>query len=147
MSNKHPLEIERDEHDDILLAKKVTIVSSPTVYAIVDITVGDTVSLKGNLTLSDSKGYIGLTTATVGNAINLVSNITVYSAPYSYYSQNSLISGFAYHGFALPGSNPTTANFKILRETLNTGEMLFGGAAATFVHSWSAASLASLSYL
>jgi hypothetical protein len=74
-------------------------------------------------------------------------NVTTYSSQYSFYQQSSLVSGYSYYGFALPGSNPTTSNFKIQRETLNSGEVLFGGGAATFAHRWSAASLASLTYL
>lgn len=73
--------------------------------------------------------------------------VSVQNLPYSYYQQSSLISGFVYYGFTAPNTSPATAAFKILRETLNTGEVLFGGGAATFVHTWSAASLASLSYL
>jgi len=85
-----------------------------------------------------------------GNAsITLVGipTVSVQNLPFSYYQQSSLVSGYAYYGFATPNTNPTTAAFKILRETLNTGEVLFGGGAATFVHTWSAASLASLTYL
>lgn len=66
---------------------------------------------------------------------------------YSSYQQSSLISGYVWYGFANPGSNPTTANFKIQRETLNTGEVLFANGAATFINVWSAASLASINYL
>ena len=73
--------------------------------------------------------------------------VSIQTLPYSYYQQSSLISGFVYYGFATPNTSPATAAFKILRETINTGEVLFGGGAATFVHTWSAASLASLTYL
>jgi hypothetical protein len=78
--------------------------------------------------------YIGLVTA-------------VNPATYSYYKQSSLISGFIYHGFAQPGSNPTAASFRIMREGLDRGEVLFGSGVQTFTHQWSAASLGSITYL
>lgn len=81
-----------------------------------------------------------------GNQITQFSSPTVVMLPYSVYQQLSLVSGYNYYGFAVPGSNPTTSVFKIMRETINTGEVLFGNGSATFVHRWSAASLASLSY-
>ena len=119
-------------------------------------------TLIGNITLSDSKSYIGLVSishaawsdpktwiglASISGNVNLISNVTIYHAPYSYYNQSSLVSGYIYHGFALPGTSPTTASFKIMRETLNTGEVLFGNNSSGFSHQWSSASLASLSYL
>ena len=81
-----------------------------------------------------------------GNQIISFSAPTITHLPFSYYQQASLVSGYTFHGFTTPGSNPTTANFKILRETLNTGEVLFGGGTPQFVHIWSGASLASISY-
>lgn len=76
-----------------------------------------------------------------------IPTVSVQMLPYSYYNQQSLASGYSYHGFAPAGSNPTTANFRIMRETLTTGEVLFGGSTPNFVHSWSGVSLASISYL
>lgn len=228
-----------EEHDGDLNAKKVSLVSSATIYAVVDIAVGDQIAINsnvtlnpspnyiglvsvaqpisttfsgnvtldagsktqiaGNVTLSDSKTFIGLTTSTaiqgtdpwnvtvkgnvtlsdpktfiglvtVGNTPNVavVGNVTLSDPktyiglvtttiasiptistqplPYSFYQQASLVSGYNYYGLAAPGSNPTQSVWKIQRESLNFGDVLFGGAAATFVHQWSAASLASLTY-
>lgn len=81
-----------------------------------------------------------------GNQIISFSAPTIANLPFSYYKQQSLVSGYIYHGFAVPGSNPTTAIFKLQRETLNTGEVLFGGGTGEFIHIWSAASLASISW-
>ena len=66
--------------------------------------------------------------------------------PYSIYQNLSLVSGYNFFGFTTPGGNPTQAAFKLLRETLLTGEVLFGGNAPTFIHQWSSSSLASISY-
>lgn len=68
------------------------------------------------------------------------------ATPLTYYAQSSLVSGYVYHGFALPGSNPTTSVFRIQRESLNTGEVLFANGNSQFVNIWSAASLASISF-
>ena len=107
----------------------------------------------GSVTVSS----IGIGTATIGivtansnlltgtNFIGLVTNVP--GTTYSYYKQASLISGFIYHGFAQPGSNPTTAVFRLMREGLDKGEVLFGSGVQTFVHQWSAASLGSITYL
>lgn len=124
-------------------------------------------TVTGNITLSDSKTFIGCVTADIAHAwanpntfIGLTTSVngvgtsfmglvTAYVSSFpqlSFYQQASLVSGYKYYGNAAPGSNPTTAVFKIQRESLNTGDVLFGGGAATFVHSWSAASLASLTY-
>ena len=127
-------------------------------------------SIVGNVTITDSKTYIGLVTATIGNVVGnsggnpafsslvgnvtldagsrtqVVGNLTTYPAQFSFYQQSSLVSGYVWYGLALPGSNPTTANFKIQRETLNTGEVLFADGTAAFIKTWSAASLSSISY-
>lgn len=100
-------------------------------------------TITGNITLSDPGTYIGLTTTTIGS----VPTVTAGFIPFSYYNQSSLASGFIWHGFATPGSNPTTALFRIQRETINTGEVLFANGAATFINVWSAASLNSITYL
>ena len=81
-----------------------------------------------------------------GNQIISFSAPTIAYLPFSFYQQASLISGYTYYGFCTPGSNPTTANFKIQRETLNTGEVLFGDGTPQFIHVWSAASLSSILY-
>lgn len=65
----------------------------------------------------------------------------------SYYKQASLVSGYVFHGNTLPGTAPNTAGFRIQREVLNTGEVLFASGNPAFTHTWSAASLASLTYL
>lgn len=67
--------------------------------------------------------------------------------PLSYYKNASLISGYVYHGFTNPGNNPTLSLFRIQREELNTGGFLFASGDPHFIHTWSAASLASISYL
>jgi len=62
-----------EEHDGELNAKKVTIVGG-------SLSGGQaTVSILGNVTLSDSKGYIGLVTSTIGNNVtaNIQGNVTI----------------------------------------------------------------------
>jgi hypothetical protein len=66
--------------------------------------------------------------------------------PLSYYRNASLASGYIYHGFANPGSNPTLNAFRVQREELNTGNFLFAGGNPYFRHTWSGSSLASVSY-
>lgn len=116
--------MDQEEHDFDLNAKKVSLVNGQA--------------------WPDPKGYIGLVTVT-GN-VSFSGTATVVNVALSYYNQSSLVSGYVYHGFANPGSNPTQSLWRIQREVLNTGEVTFGGMAATFLHQWSAASLASLSY-
>ncbi len=82
-----------------------------------------------------------------GNQVTSFSAPTITHLPLSYYRHNSLVSGYVFHGHTTPGSNPTVSVFRIMRETLNTGEVLFGSGTPQFVHQWSAASLASLSWL
>jgi hypothetical protein len=69
---------DRIEHDDTLNSKNVKIVgSTATIYAVVNtgaaggqasVVVDGPVSIKGNVTLSDSKSFIGLTTTVIGSA-------------------------------------------------------------------------------
>lgn len=66
--------------------------------------------------------------------------------PLSVYQNTSLASGYNFYGFSVPGSNPTTATFKVLRETINTGEVLFANGVPTFISRWSSSSLASISW-
>lgn len=68
----------------------------------------------------------------------------VYFAPLSVYQQQSLVSGYAFYGLAIPGSNPTQARFKLQRETLSSGDLLHGDGVSEFKHIWSSASLASI---
>ncbi len=112
--------------------------------ATVDIGSLNGVAIKGNVTLSDSKTYIGL--VSVSGTVGVIGNVTVSSVEYTYYNQSSLVSGYVFYGLTVPGSNPTTATYKIQRESLNTGEVLFASGAATFVHTWSSSSLASITY-
>lgn len=93
-----------EEHDGDLTAKKVSLVSGATIYAVVNtgaagvqnsiVTVANamvTVTVIGNVTLSNSQGYIGLVTATpvglvttiqAGNATIIhASNITLFPSP------------------------------------------------------------------
>lgn len=128
-------------------------VSTPTLYAVVNtsaVGVGNSIVTVANPNFGINAGVngIGFATVNVVNGVSLIGNLTVNTQPIplSYYSQSSLISGYAYYGFSNPGSNPTTASFRIQRETLNTGEILFANGAATFVNVWSAASLSSIIY-
>lgn len=68
-------------------------------------------------------------------------------APLSYYRNASLASGYVFHGFCLPGTQPNTSFFRIQREDLDTGGFLFAAGDPKFHHQWSASSLASISYL
>ena len=54
--------IDYEEHDGAINAKRVSLASAPTIYAIVDITVGDSITLNSNVTINPSPNYIGLTT-------------------------------------------------------------------------------------
>ncbi len=128
-------EITREEHDGLQNAKRVSLVSASTIYVVANLIAGDTVGL------DEGKNYIGLATVIVSYIPSL------QFLPHSYYNQSSLVSGYIYHGFCVPGNNPTTSNFRLFRETINTGEVLVGGATTTFAHQWSSASLASISYL
>lgn len=67
--------------------------------------------------------------------------------PLSYYKNASLVSGYVFHGFTNPGNNPTVSLFRIQRENLDNGGFLFAGGDPHFIHAWSGASLASISYL
>lgn len=93
-----------EEHDGNLNAKKVSLVSGATIYAVVNtssggnvtvqqgttpwitsqqgnvtLDVGSLVGIRGNLTLSDPKGYIGLVTIDIGtnNQVAIKGNITL----------------------------------------------------------------------
>lgn len=68
------------------------------------------------------------------------------SAVMSYYQAASLVSGYVFHGLTMPNSNPTTAQFRIFREALNTGEVLIANGNPAFIHNWSSVSLASIRY-
>ena len=81
-----------------------------------------------------------------GNQIISFSSATVSILAPSYYQGASLVSGYVFHGFTTPSNNPTTSTFRLLRETLDTGEVLFGGGSPNFTHQWSSSSLASISW-
>ena len=66
--------------------------------------------------------------------------------PMSYYKNASLASGYVFHGFAPPGTSLATPDFRIQRENLDVGHVLFAGGNSQFVHTWSGTSLASVSY-
>lgn len=106
---------------------------NPSPNQIGSVTVSNPISIIGNLTINSG-------------SISLVGNVTVYPNQYSFYQQASLVSGYVYYAFGLPGSNPTTSVFKIQRETLNSGEVLFADGVASFTKTWSAASLSSIVY-
>jgi hypothetical protein len=101
------------------------------------------VTISNPIQIAAGTNYIGLATVVVSG----LPTVFTQSLPYSFYQQTSLVSGYAWYGLTTPGSNPTTATFKIQRETLSTGEILFANGAATYINVWSAASLASISYL
>ncbi|MBU2020048.1 MAG: hypothetical protein KJ941_10435, partial [Bacteroidetes bacterium] len=52
-----------------------------------------------------------------GNQITQFGSATVtqIATNYSIYENTSCASGYNFYGFTTPGSNPTTANFKIMR--------------------------------
>ena len=89
-------EINISEHDSDLYAKRVSLVSSPTLYAMVDIAIGDTVSLKGNVTLDTGSlvglraaaAYVGLATVDIGtikawdNPNTYIGLVTAVEVPY-----------------------------------------------------------------
>jgi len=81
-----------------------------------------------------------------GNQVTTFGFATVALQPYSFYQQTSLVSGYTYYGIASPGSNPTQSVWRIQRETLDTGEVIYGSGTPQFVHQWSSSSLASISY-
>jgi len=81
-----------------------------------------------------------------GNQIISFSSPTISFVPTSYYQNASLASGYVFHGFAVPGSNPTTTTFKLQREVIDTGEVLFGAGSGEFTHQWSVASMPSISW-
>ncbi len=89
-------------------------------------------------------------TITMGSSATVtltsIPTVSVQMLPFSYYQQASLASGFVFHGFTAPGGNPTTMTFKLLRETLRTGEVLFGEGLSTFTFGWSGASLGSINW-
>ena len=71
----------------------------------------------------------------------------IHLFPNIYYQQASLVSGYIYHGLAVPGSNPTQSLFRLMRETLDTSEFLFADGSSKYSHQWSSSSLASVNYL
>lgn len=73
--------------------------------------------------------------------------VTALLPQVSFYQNLSLVSGFNFYGYATPGSNPTATVFRLLRETILTGQVLFGNATSGFLHQWSSTSLASITYL
>ncbi len=81
-----------------------------------------------------------------GNQIVSFSAPTVAYQPFSYYKNSSLVSGYTYHGFTTPGNAPNTATFKLQREELDRGLVLFGDGTGGFNHTWSSISLASINY-
>ena len=80
------------------------------------------------------------------SAIDGRSGKKIHILPYSYYKNASLVSGYTYHAFGVPGSNPTQELFRLMRETADTGEVLYADGSSKYTHQWSAASLASISY-
>lgn len=70
----------------------------------------------------------------------------IHIFPYSFYEQNSLVSGYLFYGLCVPGANPTQSAFRILREEINSGNVLYGDGSSKFVHQWSSSSMASISW-
>lgn len=96
-----------------------------------------------NVTLNASDAYIGLATIIIAS----VPTVHTYALPFSFYQTVSCASGYKFYGLAAPGSNPTTSVFRLQRENITSGEILFGSGSGTFIHQWSAASLGSIAYL
>ena len=65
MSIKSPLLIQRDEHDETLLAKKTSLVSAATVYAVVNTAAAG----QSSIVLDDSIANIGFATVNVANTV------------------------------------------------------------------------------
>src|SRR3990167_2993733 len=65
MSIKSPLLIQRDEHDETLLAKKTSLVSAATVYAVVNTAAAG----QSSIVLDDSIANIGFATVNVVNTV------------------------------------------------------------------------------
>lgn len=84
--------------------------------------------------------------ATIFGVVNFQSAPTVAILSYTTYLNYSLVSGYNFYGFANPGSNPTTANFLLRRETILTGELLFGQGVVQFNSIWSVASMPSIAW-
>lgn len=91
-------------------------------------------------------GIAGKKVFVIDNAGNQVTSFGGSSTLYSYYKNASLASGYTFHGLTIPGSNPTIANFRLQRETLDTGLILYGNGTTALMHIWSSASLASIDY-
>ncbi len=127
-------EITREEHDGLQNAKRVSLISSATIYVI----------MGGDIEI----GAVELKNATSDDRVLVTprGSLVIEDYGFSYYQQASLISGYTYHGFAIPGSNPTTANFRILREELYAGSVLFANGNVSLTNTWSAISLASINY-
>jgi len=129
-----------DITNPVALKGNITI-DSGTITAVTDIT--NPVALKGNITI-DSGTITAVTDIT--NPIAIKGNVTITDTLTSYYANQSLASGFKFHGFAAPGSNPTTAAFRLMRETNLTKEVLFGEGTTAYTHQWSVASMPSISW-
>lgn len=122
MTYKKTNEGTRDEHAVIggISGKKVFVIDN----------VGNQITSFGSATIT----LMGLPT------------VSIEAIPRSFYQNISLVSGYNFYGNAAPGSNPTTSTFRLQRETLLTGEVLFGDGVPTFKHQWSATSMPSISY-
>lgn len=82
MAVKSPLLIEREEHDETLLAKKTSVVSSATIYAVVN-TAGagtTTVTPVGLTTLAPSPNFVGLVTVNIGSSNTVDTELPAASA-------------------------------------------------------------------
>jgi hypothetical protein len=134
-------EITREEHQGEINAKRVSLVSAATIYAVTDTHI--------SLTSIDIEiGAVEIKNSTSDDRVLVTprGSLVIENYGFSYYQQASLISGYVFHGFSTPGSNPNTAGFKILREDLNFGTVLFANGNVSLTNTWSATSLASISY-
>jgi len=138
-------EITREEHDGTLNAKRISLVSAATIYTVSSITGGVITLSVGDIEI----GAVEVKNAASDDRLLVTPRGSLLNefCPLSYYQQASLISGYVYYGFTTPGNNPTTTNFRLLRETINTGEVLYANGNVSLTNIWSAASLASISYL
>ena len=63
-------QLDYEEHDGNLNAKRVSLASAPTIYVIADIAAGESVALNSNVTLNPSPNFIGL--VSIANNVSMI---------------------------------------------------------------------------
>ena len=132
--SKQPAQIQRDEHEESINAKKVSLVSAATIYVMADFVSGEQIAIKGNVTVqavnfdirdltsaSDSvtadlntgANYVGLATVDIGSippvaVSSLKGNVTI--------SNSKAFIGLATVVLSKPnlGSNATFSNVTVI---------------------------------